>query len=80
MTRSIVTRLFRVAFGLYIIVAILLNILLVVREYVDTKATIQRELAMVKVAGKGEQRSEDRRACPNVTTKTWNKRADRTRH
>jgi len=46
MTGSIVTRLFRVAFGLYIIVAILLNILLVAREYVDTKATIQRELEM----------------------------------
>jgi hypothetical protein len=46
MTGSIVTRLFRVAFGLYIIVAILLNILLVGREYVDTKATIQRELEM----------------------------------
>jgi signal transduction histidine kinase/CheY-like chemotaxis protein len=44
MTGSIVTRLFRVSFGLYIIVAILLNILLVGREYVDTKATIQREL------------------------------------
>ncbi len=44
MTGSIVTRLFRVAFGLYIVVAILLNILLVAREYVDTKATIQREL------------------------------------
>jgi signal transduction histidine kinase/CheY-like chemotaxis protein len=44
MTGSIVTRLFRVAFGLYIVVAILLNILLVGREYVDTKATIQREL------------------------------------
>ena len=46
MTGSIVTRLFRVAFGLYIIVAILLNILLVAREYVDTRATIQRELEM----------------------------------
>jgi signal transduction histidine kinase/ActR/RegA family two-component response regulator/HPt (histidine-containing phosphotransfer) domain-containing protein len=46
MTGSIVTRLFRVSFGLYIIVAILLNILLVGREYVDTKATIQRELEM----------------------------------
>ncbi len=46
MTGSIVTRLFRVAFGLYIIVAIFLNILLVGREYVDTKATIQRELEM----------------------------------
>jgi signal transduction histidine kinase/AmiR/NasT family two-component response regulator len=46
MTGSIVTRLFRVAFGLYIVVAILLNILLVAREYVDTKATIQRELEM----------------------------------
>src|ERR1700733_9933743 len=44
MTGSIVTRLFRVSFGLYIIVAILLNILLVGREYVDTRATIQREL------------------------------------
>jgi signal transduction histidine kinase/CheY-like chemotaxis protein/HPt (histidine-containing phosphotransfer) domain-containing protein len=46
MTTSIVSRLFRVAFGLYIVVAVLLNILLVVREYVDTKATIQRELEM----------------------------------
>ena len=46
MTGSIVTRLFRVAFGFYVIVAIILNILLVVREYVDTKATIQRELEM----------------------------------
>jgi signal transduction histidine kinase/CheY-like chemotaxis protein/HPt (histidine-containing phosphotransfer) domain-containing protein len=45
-TGSIVTRLFRVAFGFYVIVAIILNILLVVQEYVDTKATIQRELAM----------------------------------
>ncbi|MEA2737535.1 MAG: hypothetical protein QOH05_842, partial [Acetobacteraceae bacterium] len=46
MTRSIVARLFRVAFGFYIIVAIILNILLVGQEYFDTKATIQRELAM----------------------------------
>jgi ABC-type uncharacterized transport system permease subunit len=45
-TGSIVNRLFRVAFGFYIIVAIILNILLVVQEYVDTKATIQRELTM----------------------------------
>jgi len=43
---SIVNRLFRVAFGFYIIVAIILNTLLVVQEYVDTKAAIQRELAM----------------------------------
>src|ERR1700689_3485567 len=46
MTGSIVNRLFRVAFGFYVIVAIILNILLVGQEYVDTKATIQRELAM----------------------------------
>jgi signal transduction histidine kinase/CheY-like chemotaxis protein/HPt (histidine-containing phosphotransfer) domain-containing protein len=43
---SVVARLFRVAFGFYIIVAIILNILLVVQAYVDTRATIQRELAM----------------------------------
>ena len=46
MTGSIVTRLFRVSFGFYVIVAIILNILLVVQVYVDTKATIQRELEM----------------------------------
>ncbi|WP_158932113.1 ATP-binding protein [Acidisphaera sp. S103] len=46
MTASIVTRLFRVAFGFYVIVAVILNILLVAREYVDTKTTIQRELQM----------------------------------
>ena len=46
MTGSIVSRLFRVAFGFYVIVAIILNILLVARVYFDTKATIQRELAM----------------------------------
>jgi signal transduction histidine kinase/CheY-like chemotaxis protein len=45
-TGSIVRRLFRVAFGFYVIVAIILNILLVVRQYVDTKATVQRELQM----------------------------------
>jgi signal transduction histidine kinase/CheY-like chemotaxis protein len=38
--------LFRVAFGFYVIVAIILNILLVAQLYVDTKATIQRELTM----------------------------------
>jgi len=43
---SIVTRLFRVAFGCYIIVAIILNVLLVVQEYANTEATIQRELVM----------------------------------
>jgi len=46
MTGSIVNRLFRVAFGWYVIVAIILNTLLVGQVYVDTKATIQRELAM----------------------------------
>lgn len=46
MTGSIVNRLFRVAFGFYVIVAIILNVLLVVQEYADTKATIQRELEM----------------------------------
>ncbi len=46
MAGSIVTRLFRVAFGFYVVIAIILNILLVAREYVDTKATIQRELEM----------------------------------
>ena len=46
MTGSIVSRLFRVAFGFYVIVAIILNVLLVVQEYIDTKATIQRELEM----------------------------------
>lgn len=46
MTGSIVNRLFRVAFGYYVIVAIILNVLLVVQVYVDTKATIQRELEM----------------------------------
>jgi signal transduction histidine kinase/ActR/RegA family two-component response regulator len=45
-TGSIVRRLFRVAFGFYVIVAIILNVLLVVRQYVDTKATVQRELQM----------------------------------
>ena len=46
MTGSIVSRLFRVAFGFYVILAIILNILLVAQVYFDTKATIQRELAM----------------------------------
>ena len=46
MTRSIVTRLFLVAFGCYVLVAIFLNVLLVVQEYADTKATVQRELKM----------------------------------
>ncbi len=46
MTGSIVTRLFRVAFGFYVIVAIMLNVVLVAQVYVDTKATIQRELQM----------------------------------
>ncbi|HUB16080.1 MAG TPA: ATP-binding protein [Acetobacteraceae bacterium] len=46
MSGSIVSRLFRISFGLYVIVAIGLNVVLVVKEYVDTKATIQRELAM----------------------------------
>ena len=46
MTRSIVSRLFRVSFGLYVIVAIGLNVLLVVQEYAGTKATVQRELEM----------------------------------
>ncbi len=46
MTGSIVNRLFRVSFGFYVIVAIILNILLVGQEYLDTKATIQRELTM----------------------------------
>jgi signal transduction histidine kinase/CheY-like chemotaxis protein len=45
-TGSIVNRLFRVSFGFYVIVAIILNILLVGQVYVDTKATIQRELTM----------------------------------
>jgi TMAO reductase system sensor TorS len=45
-TGSIVNRLFRVAFGFYVIVAIFLNILLVGQVYVETKATIRRELAM----------------------------------
>jgi signal transduction histidine kinase/ActR/RegA family two-component response regulator/HPt (histidine-containing phosphotransfer) domain-containing protein len=45
-TGSIVTRLFRVAFGFYITFAIILNIMLVGQVYVDTKATIQRELTM----------------------------------
>src|SRR5262249_22737380 len=45
-TGSIVARLFRVAFGFYVIVAIILNVLLVGQEYLDTKAMIQRELAM----------------------------------
>ena len=46
MTGSIVNRLFRVAFGYYVIVAIILNILLVVQLTIDTKATIRRELEM----------------------------------
>ncbi len=46
MTGSIVNRLFRVAFGYYVIVAIILNVLLVLQLYVDTKTTIQRELEM----------------------------------
>jgi signal transduction histidine kinase/CheY-like chemotaxis protein len=45
-TGSIVTRLFRVAFGFYIVVAVILNVLLVVQVYADTKETIQRELTM----------------------------------
>jgi hypothetical protein len=45
-TGSIISRLFRLAFGFYIILAIILNILLVAQVYFDTKATIQRELAM----------------------------------
>jgi signal transduction histidine kinase/DNA-binding response OmpR family regulator len=45
-TGSIVGRLFRVAFGFYVIVAIALNVLLVVQEYTATKATVQRELGM----------------------------------
>jgi signal transduction histidine kinase/CheY-like chemotaxis protein len=45
-TGSIVTRLFRIAFGFYVIVAIILNILLVAQLYVETKATVQRELTM----------------------------------
>jgi signal transduction histidine kinase/ActR/RegA family two-component response regulator/HPt (histidine-containing phosphotransfer) domain-containing protein len=45
-TGSIVNRLFRVAFGFYVVVAILLNVLLVAQVYVETKATIRRELAM----------------------------------
>ncbi len=53
MTGSIVARLFRVAFGFYIILAIVLNILLGVREYVDTKATIQRELEMYQAVFAG---------------------------
>ncbi|HUN39797.1 MAG TPA: ATP-binding protein [Acetobacteraceae bacterium] len=50
MTGSIVSRLFRVAFGCYVIVALILNVLLVGQEYVDTKATIQRELEMYRGA------------------------------
>ena len=46
MTGSIVNRLFRVAFGFYVIVAIFLNILLVGQVYVETQATVRRELAM----------------------------------
>ena len=46
MAGSIVTRLFRVAFGYYVLAAILLNVLLIAKEYVDTKATVQRELEM----------------------------------
>ena len=46
MTGSIVNRLFRVAFGYYVIIAIILNTLLVVQLTIDTKATIQRELEM----------------------------------
>jgi signal transduction histidine kinase/ActR/RegA family two-component response regulator len=38
--------LFRVAFGYYVIVAIILNVLLVAQVYVDAKATIGRELTM----------------------------------
>jgi signal transduction histidine kinase/FixJ family two-component response regulator len=49
-TTSIVTRLFRVAFSSYVVVAVILNVLLVGREYVDTRATIQRELAMYQGA------------------------------
>jgi len=45
-TTSIVTRLFRVAFGSYVTVAVILNVLLVAREYVDTRTTIQHELVM----------------------------------
>ena len=45
-TGSIVSRLFQVAFGCYVVVAIMLNVLLVVQDYADTKATIQRELEM----------------------------------
>ena len=48
MTGSIVSRLFRVAFACYVIVAIILNVLLVMQEYIDTKATIRRELEMYR--------------------------------
>jgi signal transduction histidine kinase/FixJ family two-component response regulator len=49
-TGPIVGRLFRVAFGCYVIAAIVLNVLLVVQEYVDTKATTRRELEMYQGA------------------------------
>jgi len=49
-TGSIVNRLFRVAFGFYVIVAIILNALQVGQVYVDTRATIQRELAVYQQA------------------------------
>jgi signal transduction histidine kinase/CheY-like chemotaxis protein len=38
--------LFRVSFCLYVIVAIILNLLLVAQEYVDTRAKLQHELKM----------------------------------
>ena len=53
MTGSIVSRLFRTAFGFYVIVAIILNTMLVVQEYSDTKATIQRELATYQAVFEG---------------------------
>lgn len=46
MTGSIVARLFRVSFCLYVIIAIVLNVLLVGQEYTDTRAKIRHELEM----------------------------------
>ncbi|HEY1931389.1 MAG TPA: ATP-binding protein [Acetobacteraceae bacterium] len=48
MTGSIVTRLFRISFGFYLIVAIVLNLLLIGQEYADSRAKIQHELEMYR--------------------------------
>lgn len=42
--RSIATRLFRASFAIYVVAAIILTALLVVGEFVSTRATLQREL------------------------------------